>query len=78
MCDNEFNELDEDFNDLVRGVVCSRGANRGGRRGRGACANIGNRNLLSREAVNNIHCNSSNPGPPVRDSPSSGSAQCSN
>ena len=41
MIDNEFNYLDEDFNDLVRGVVCTRGVYRGGRRGAGG--NIGNR-----------------------------------
>ena len=32
MTDNEFNDMDEDFHELVRGVVCTRGANRGGRR----------------------------------------------
>ena len=32
MSDNEFNDMDEDFNELVRGIVYTRGANRGGRR----------------------------------------------
>ena len=37
---------------IVRGVVCTRGANRGGRHGRGAGGNLGNRTLLSADAGN--------------------------
>ena len=50
MRDNKFNDMDEDFNELVRGVVCSCGANRGGRHVRGADGNLGNRTLLSADA----------------------------
>ena len=50
MSDNEFNDLDEDFHNLVRGVVCNRSVggtrcSRGGRGGRGAGGHLGNRNF---------------------------------
>ena len=52
-----FNDMDEDFNELVRG----------GRHGRGAGGNLGNRTLLSADAGINIRSSSSNPLSSVSD-----------
>ena len=74
LSENEFNDKDEVFDELVPGVVCTRGANRS----RGAGGNLANRNLLSVDAVNNIRGNSSNPCSSVPDSASAHYSNTSN